>query len=581
MAKTINFPQYAPDLSPLATGVAQNISGAVPQADGYGPFKSLAELTQSLGAVCRGFTFARKSDGSIAGFAGTATDLFLLNNTDFTWTNVSKGGVPYAALVATDQWQFQQFNDLVIAVNQNTAPQKFILSSSTDFVDLAGSPPAARFVGLIGRIVVLTGLLSNPRRMQWSDLDAPEVWTAGVGVSDFQDLPDGGSCLGISGGDAYGILFQEAAIRSVIYAPGSAVTFQIIRISTQDTLFASYSVINAGTKTFFLSAQGFKVIEAGGMPTPIGKERVDRFFFRNVDTANLQLVLGATDPTGTRVYWAYKSTQGLAGLFDKVLCYDWSIGEKPVGRWSLLPIIGEYLTALARPGLTLEQLDALAPTPLPITGAANNGAGLIRLALSGGLFNADFTIIGQNFIVVQGVVGTTEANGTWTFTVVDATHIDLNINQNTGLASAFVNAWVSGGAIGGSLDALPFSLDSVSKAAVAELAAFSSAHKLGFFTGENIEAILETDEQDLEGAMVFVSGMRAMTDCPTAMVSVGCRIGPQAALTYTGESQADDQGFCGILVETRYARARMRLPAGTVWTYARGVQPDAIPAGEY
>src|SRR6201999_2333995 len=98
---------------------------------------------------------------------------------------------------------------------------------------------------------------------------------------------------------------------------------------------------------------------------------------------------------------------------------------------------------------TLEQLDAIARGALQVTGAANNGSGLIRLTLNQ-ISNAFFQIAGQNFIVVQGVVGTTEANGTWRVNIVDSTHIDL-------LGSAFVHAYVSGGAIGGSLDALNFS----------------------------------------------------------------------------------------------------------------------------
>lgn len=559
-----------PDVSDLGTGITGVVSGVLARADGYGPFKSLEELTGSLPAPCRGFFFARRSDGTIAAFAGTGVRLYLLNNNDFTWTDVSKGATNYADLISTDNWQFAQFNDLMIAVNQGTVPQKFTMASSSAFEDLLGSPPQARFIALIGQIVVLSGLLSNPRRMQWSDLDNPEEWTAGVGTADFQDMPDGGSCLSLSGGDSYGLLFQDEAIRSVIYAPGSPTTFQIIRISTQDTVFAAYSVINAGTRTFFLSAQGFKVIEAGGQPKPIGKERVDRTFFNDVDNGNLQLCIGATDPTGTRVYWAYKSIHGQAGLFDTILCYDWSIGDN--GRWSKLPISGEYLTALARPGVTLEQLDAIAPTPLPITGAVNAG-GLIRLALAGGLSNADFNIVGQNFIVVYGVVGTTEANGTWDFTVIDPTHIDL-------IGSAFVNAYTSGGHIGGSLDALPFSLDSLSRAAVAELAAFSSSHKLGFFTGANVEAIIDTSEQDLEGTLVFVSAVRPITDSPDAAVSIGCRIGPQDTISYTAESSVNNQGLCGFTIETRYATGRLRVPAASVWTYATSIQPIVVPAGD-
>lgn len=54
------------------------------------------------------------------------------------------------------------------------------------------------------------------------------------------------------------------------------------------------------------------------------------------------------------------------------------------------------------------------------TGAANNGSGLIRLAIaaSPGLYTG-------NTMTVSGVAGTTEANGTWTVTVIDSTHVDL------------------------------------------------------------------------------------------------------------------------------------------------------------
>lgn len=74
---------------------------------------------------------------------------------------------------------------------------------------------------------------------------------------------------------------------------------------------------------------------------------------------------------------------------------------------------------------------------LSITGAANNGSGLIRLTVP----SAALFATGQ-VKTVSDVVGTTEANGTWTITVVDSTHIDLQ-------GSTFVNGYASGGSIGG------------------------------------------------------------------------------------------------------------------------------------
>lgn len=565
---TLKFPPWTPDVGALI-----EISGVYPRADGYGPFKSLVAFTLALPDNCRGFFFARKNDGSIAVFAGTITDLYQLNNIDFSWVRVSKGGVSYSPLVSSDNWQFAQFADLVIAVQVNTVPQKFVLASGTAFVDLGGSPPTAGFVTIVGFFVVLTGLLTNPKRVQWCDLGAPETWTAGVGLADFQDLSDGGSVVKASGGDAFGVIFQQESIRTITYAPGSSVVFQIARVSTQETLFANDSIINVGNRTFYCGASGFKMIVGSSAPVPIGKERVDRFFFENVDVANLQLILGASDPTSTRVYWGFKSGQGQAGLIDTVLLYDYALDQ-----WAPLSITCEFLASLAKPGLTLEQLDALAPGVITVLGAANNGAGLIRLELSE-VTNPYFTIAGQNFIVVQGI-DPPYMNGTWRVNVIDGTHIDIVATQIGGAAPAFGAAYVSGGAIGGSLDDLPFSLDSISKSAAAQLAAFNSSHRLGFFNGPNLEAILETNEGDPQGNTVEINGLRPITDCATVFCSVGARLSTAASVAYSTEVQADDQLWSEAYVETRFARGRVRIPSGSDWSYATGVQPDVAIAGD-
>jgi hypothetical protein len=70
-----------------------------------------------------------------------------------------------------------------------------------------------------------------------------------------------------------------------------------------------------------------------------------------------------------------------------------------------------------------------------VTGTAANPAGNVRLTVqqTSGMTTGDAQ-------VVSGIVGTTEANGTWgASTIVDATHIDLPVK--------FVNAYVSGGSV--------------------------------------------------------------------------------------------------------------------------------------
>lgn len=489
MAATQKFPEWAPDLSTLGTGIANTIIGCTPTADGYTPFLKLLALADPLPGVCRGSFFARRSDGSVAIFAATSTRLYLLNNTDLSWTDVSKGGTAYTAVVDGKHWEFAQYNDVVVAVQVNTVPQSFALASSSEFANLGGSPPQAAHIAIVNRFIILTGILSQPRRIQWCDLDAITTWTAGTGLADFQDLPDGGLVSKVAGGDAFGIILQDESIRSLVYAPGSAVVFQITRLATNDPLFATYSVITAGDKVFYISSQGFKVINAGGTPQPIGKERVDQTFFEDVDADEPQLIIGAHDPRHTRVYWAYKSKDGPAGLFNKIICYDWSLGR--TGRFSLLNQEGEYLCTLAAPGLTLEGLDSISTD----------------------------------------------------------------------------------------IDALAFSLDTISSSIRGALAGFDGAHTFGFFNGETMEVIIESEEQDGEGRMLFASEILVLTDCAEAAVSIGHRANPRVAPSYTAEQTVDVDSRAFPIIEDRYLRARVRFPAGSVWTFATGVQPDGAFGG--
>lgn len=583
-APTVLFPKYAPDQNEPGVPFSAVIQNVAPRVDGYGPWPDRVDFTQALPAACRGYFYGRNSDSSITIFAGTATNLYELNNTTFAWINVSSGGGPYSQLAAGSNWQFLQFEATVIAVQANVVPQSFLLGTSTTFAALGGTPPQAGCITAVNGFIILSEILGNVNRIQWCDLFAITTWTAGVGFADFQDLPDGGAVHGLSGGDNYGLVFQDLCIRSLIYAPGQAVVFDIVRIAQNDPLFAKYSIINTGEKTFYISAQGFKRLDPGGYPVPIGKGRVDDYFKGDVDQSNLQLTLGSSDPSATRVYWAYKSNAGSAGLFDKVLLFDWAIGE--LGEFTLIQTSGQYITSLSRPGISLDALDAIAPTPLPITSVANNGSGAIRLGFAGGLFNSSFSILTQPSIEPYGVTGSgandvnsqipNTPNGTWNFTVIDATHIDL-------IGSAFNAGHVytlTGAAVGGSLDALGVSLDSFQLAAVATVSVVGPTAQVGFFTGTNLAAVLETEEFDLEGETVFCDTIRPITDCAQALCSVVTRSTMQGARVLSTPVGVDSNGLSGVCVEARYMRGRLDIPAGTSWSYARGMQPKVQPASE-
>lgn len=70
-----------------------------------------------------------------------------------------------------------------------------------------------------------------------------------------------------------------------------------------------------------------------------------------------------------------------------------------------------------------------------ITNAADNGSGLIRIT------SASHGFITGNKVTVSGIIGTSEANGQWTVTLVDANNFDLQ-------SSIFTNTYISGGVVG-------------------------------------------------------------------------------------------------------------------------------------
>src|SRR5262249_58416043 len=172
-AMMLPFPEYAPDIADYNGAFTRTAPNVVPRGDGYGPFKAHAVYSSALPAACRGFFYARRTDGTVVVFAGTSTRLYLMSNTDFSWSDVSKGGAAYTALSSTAQWQFAQFGNLVIAAQPNVPPQAFDLTSPTAFVDLGGSPPQAGGVAPVRRLLVPFNPFNQPPPPHLAGLDPP------------------------------------------------------------------------------------------------------------------------------------------------------------------------------------------------------------------------------------------------------------------------------------------------------------------------------------------------------------------------------------------------------------------------
>jgi hypothetical protein len=571
------FPEWRPDLSDLNAQYTRVVRNVVPRLDGYGPFQDHEPFTDALPAACRGYFAARTSSGSVRIFAGTETRLYMLDNTTLAWSDVSQGGSAYAALDTGANWVFAQFGDFVIATQKNEPMQYYDLATPTAFADLAGSPPQAGWIAVVGSFLVAADLLSEPYRIQWSGLNDVTEWTSGTNRSDFQDLPDGGRvrCV-IEMSSDVALILQEESARRMTYQPGSAVVFRIDRLQSVPGILSPYSAVSTLGGVYYFSPHGFVRVTADGAITNIGEEKIDRTILGQLplsapaevlelgyDEGTFDNMVGAVDPRTNIIIWAYKRSGSSNDYFDQGLLYSTALD-----RWAPIDLECEYLASVARPGITLEGLDELAPGYTTISNAVNNGSGLIRLTVSStsGFTTGDFKTIAE-------VGGVPNANGTFLITVINGTTMDLQ-------GSTFAGTYTSGGYVAGSLDALEFSLDAVSNSTVPSIGAVDVNNQLGFFSGSNTAAALETAEQMLAPRRIFVNGFWPITDTTAAIGSVVTRdnLGSQTEAEGTAGTMQDD-GFIPLLDEGRYVRGRLTIPAATSWSFVTGIEPDVKPVG--
>lgn len=348
----IAFPAFEPDKSPFEGASSSSVINALPVANGWGPMPGLTEISQALPAQCRGACYVRTAAGNYVIIAGTSTNLYKLNTTDYSWTDISGPSAPYNVPLQ-DSWTFTRFGDDLVAHNLSDNIQKYDIEAAGVFADLGGTPPKAKYSWVAGDFLVLGYIegTNGQKTVQWSGLNDIEFWSIGNKGCDLQVLPEGDEVMGGFAEQGGFTVLQRDAMQFFPFAPASGFTFtRTIVNPTQGTL-APRSIVSIGPGRFFyLSEDGF----FGGVNRePIGAERVDRWFLEQIDQTYLADVQGAADPFNKIVWWKYRALDGQ----NYRLGYDWQLD-----RWCTTDLqVGEMM-ALATPGITWDGLDLLYAT---------------------------------------------------------------------------------------------------------------------------------------------------------------------------------------------------------------------------
>ena len=160
--------------------------------------------------------------------------------------------------------------------------------------------------------------------------------------------------------------------------------------------------------------------------------------------------------------------------------------------------------------------------------------------------------------------------------------------SNADQSCEFLNRTLSTGytlegldALGYTMETLPYSLDSRAwTGGNPILSGYTTAHKLGYFNGDNLAATIETGEFPQAQEIMYVDGIRPLIDGGTVTASVGYRASPSANVTYTTATSAGDDGVCPQRIAARFCRAKVSIAAAGSWTDALGIEPRMTPDGE-
>lgn len=344
----ISFDEWTPDQSGITNGL-QKAENVFSKAIGYGALKSEVDYSYAASENLTNVVAGKNTSGNLVVFVGGASKLFKLNSTDLSLDDVSKSG-GYTT-PSKQRWRFTQFGNVIIGANGQAKLQGFNINSSSLFSNLSADAPEARYVTVI-RDFVVSGFINSstiyPNRVQWSALGDESSWAnSATTQADYQDIPDGGAVVGITGGE-FGLVFMDRSIHRMSYV-GSPLVFQFDNISRNLGCFEANSIVQYGGMSFFLSDDGFYSCD-GQQISPIGNEKVNRYFFDDVDQGLLHKMSAAIDPAKKLVIWAYVSNNSATP--DKLIIYNYQ-----TNKWTSGTTNASYVATSSTPVFTLEGLD--------------------------------------------------------------------------------------------------------------------------------------------------------------------------------------------------------------------------------
>ena len=358
------FPEWLPDQPDFGNTGSPVIKNCVPLTQkSYGPMPTAVPWSDNtLDEPCQGSYSIRAPDGQVYIFAGDRQKLYQVLPTTKNLADASRTvGGAYATppvLLAGGHWSMTSFGDHIIATN-GVDPIQSLALGDANFADLQpGDPladpvvapaPVAKYVAVVKDFLMVGNTVDDvdgprPYRVWWSSINDPTYWPVPGSIeaqqvmSDYQDLvqTDLGNVTQLVSGFAPGsdvVIFCTGGIYTASFT-GPPLIFQFRIAQGASGTMAPRSVVVDHARDqsgavrpvcYYLSSDGFAAFD-GSASYPVGAQKWDALFWRELDDQYLTYVQGIRDPRSRSVIWAYP-TVGSNGLLSRLFVYNWELSR--------------------------------------------------------------------------------------------------------------------------------------------------------------------------------------------------------------------------------------------------------------
>lgn len=571
---------YSPDMPIFENPGSANIQNCIPLTPtSYGPFAALSVYGNAISGQCLGAICAEDSSATNYVFAGDTTDLFEYSNSA-TPSNVSKSAAVYT-LAAGERWRFLQFGQRILATDYDDPIQTFTLGSSSKFADLAN--------GNISSLAIVAGSGYTPGTYALSVTGAG----AGSGFAGTVTVNGGGS-LASTAITNVGKLYPQTATIAIPGGAGggtggsitpmiqtiaptarylAAIDGFCVAANTSDTVNGNqpqrvwWSALNdptnwptPGTTTSAALQSGFNDLfgDGGWNMGVVGN-------LGNADGAVFQeRMVWRILYSGPPATFAFVAAEGVKGC---------------VAPNSIIHL-GPYAYYWAQDGIY--RFDGSISVPL---GANRVDRTIYSLVDFGNIFRVDGAVDPTSKMIYWAFPSLSNSNGN-PDTILTYNWVLDKFSLITGVTCETIFYSLSFGTTlanmpGGNLSQISIPLASRQwTGGTLSLSGFTSAHKLGYFNGMNLQAIIDTQEiQPFKGQMTFVQNTRPLVDGGAPTVALAGRNRLVDSSSFNNAAPVNSFGTCPNTINGRYIKAETTIPAGAQWTHFQGVELEAVPNG--